>query len=180
MKPIRRRKWPVRSELRHLDKTHPMKSFSLDNRQKESLIIGLQNLSHPHAQTTTDGKTVTRDFEIRPKAKLLLLNNMSRLKKMFEEKELRRIDIEKAYIPNGKASHTPEELAKCNEMLEDLWREKTDVDLHQVILFPEKTNRPDSIDLETAPIPFHIMVDLYGVILIEPDVAPAVPDAAPK
>ena len=146
-----------------------MKKFQLTNQKIDNLLLGLQAISRPHPQTTSDGKTVTRDFDIPAKARVLLLENMTLLKELSDKKEARRLRLVQTMLPKGEAGHTPEEVAAFQVEYVNLMQETVDVDLYQVWLYDEATTKPDAIDLTKAPIPFNHLVDLNRIVLIRPE-----------
>lgn len=146
----------------------PMKDLVIDNSRFPGMINQLVEISKPQPQTTSDGKTVTRDFEFTPKAKVLLSRDLKTLKSAWELIDERRQDLAVAYLPKGEDS-TPEEKAEFLKEARALLKETTTVALHQLTLHYEKTEQPDAIDLTKAKIPFHMLVDLLDTILIDPE-----------
>lgn len=144
-----------------------MKSVTISRQKIENILSGLLVLSKPHPQTTADGKTVTRDFEIPPKARFLLLENMTTLKELSDAKEAKRMRLVQCYLPNGEQSASTEKMAEFQKEFLKLMEEEVKVDLYQVYLTDEATTANDTIDLTKAPIPISALVDLNRTILIQ-------------
>jgi len=156
-------------DFRWLYRNYPMKEFTLTRQKVEDLLAGLQAISRSHPQSSADGKTVTRDFEIPPKARFLLLENMTTLKEKSEEKERKRLHLVQSYLPKGEQAHTPEEVSVFQKAYLELMAEQVAVKIYQIYIYDEKTERTDAIDLTKAPIPFDRLVDLNRIILIRPE-----------
>lgn len=149
-----------------------MKKHSLSIRIIYAIAEAIMSLGRPHPQTTTDGKTVTRDFEIHPKAKVLLSQNQKALREICDDIEAMRVDMVQKFLPKGEENHSPEENAAFRKEYNTLMRETRDVCLYPLWLYYEKTDKPDAIDLTKAAIPHHLLSPLLDTVLLLPDVAP--------
>lgn len=161
-------KWASRKQQKRWLKYGKMKEFTITRQKVEDLLSNLVAISKPHPQVTTDGKTVTRDFEFTPKVRTFLLEDMTTLKLLSEEKETRRMNMVSTHLPRGEANHTQAELMAFQLEFQALMSEDVTVKLYQVLLYDEKTEKPDAIDLTKCPIPFNMMVDLNRIIIIRP------------
>jgi len=156
----------ILKKRRHWKKHSPMKELTLTRQKIENILAGLLVLSKPHPQTTADGKTVTRDFEIPPKARFLLLENMTSLKELSDAKEAKRMRLVQCFLPNGEQGASSEKLGEFQKEFLRLMEEEVKVQVYQVYISDEATTAPDTIDLTKAPIPISALVDLNRTILI--------------
>jgi hypothetical protein len=155
----------VKKQKRWKKQSH-MKKKTFTRQKIENMLAGLLVLSKPHPQTTGDGKTVTRDFEMPAKARWMLIETMTTLKEKSDEKEEKRMRMVQTFLPKGEATATQDQISEFQKQFMDLMNEKVTVEVYEVFISDEPTQSPDTIDLTKAPIPISALVDLNRTILI--------------
>ena len=157
----------ILKERKRWKKQSHMKTKKFTRQKIENMLAGMLVISKPHPQTTGDGKTVTRDFEIPAKARWMLIETMTNLKERSDEKEEKRMRMVQTFLPKGETAATQDQISEFQKLFMELMNEKVEVEVYEVFISDEPTQSPDTIDLTKSPIPISALVDLNRTILIQ-------------